>query len=117
MQQFLLSFFIDAAAAVFYTDYHCISLLFHFHQHFRIFVAEFNGIAQQIANNGFQHINIGTDRQLLRLFFTDGNFLQAGHHIEHINHAVYHFHGIHILIDNIQVANLAFCPLQQVIQQ
>ena len=34
-----------------------------------------------------------------------------------INHAVYHFHGIHILIDNIQVTNLAFCPLQQVIQQ
>ena len=82
------------------------------------FVAELDGIADEVSDNGFQHILISTHHDgrcsHIQLQF---DMLGFCNHHKDIHHSGHHLCQVKILEHHIQSARLALGPLQQVVEQ
>ena len=113
MQQFLLIFFINTTTAILHAHYRHIIFFFQRYQNFRSFIAELDGITYQIANHRFNHINICTYfHTFIRNIHCYTDILQTSYHRKDLADSFHNFYHIDILVNNLQLTDLALRPLQ-----
>ena len=100
------------------TDFGEITLTLEEHFDSLVFRCEFNGIRYKVADNGLDHIIIGTNGQFLFAWdILQVDFLHLSNHLEDINHTRNNIVQVNILINHIQTTCLTLGPFQQVVQQ
>ena len=117
VQQFLLIFLTHAFSSIFYTDYDFITLYSSINQNFGIIIAELDRIAEKITQDSLHHIHIGMYLNLSVHREVHLYILHTGYQIENFDNRSNIPHNIKVLINDIQLAYLAFSPFQQIIQQ